>query len=187
MGEETTCCSELKAHVTQHCPLHPDLADCPDAIIILSKSGEYRFPIRDGGSSFIKASFCPWCGTRLYPATNPLSSARWRAGADVLAQIGVVLFHANLAVEVEIPADLAKLAVAAWDEEEAPDGIADNETAAEAAERHRAGALSLIGVGLSERGRASASGFAISLDPWLIGQALDAADDAGLIVGPPQG
>jgi hypothetical protein len=26
---------------------------------------EYGIPIHDGGSSFIRINYCPWCGTRL--------------------------------------------------------------------------------------------------------------------------
>ena len=29
------------------------------------KGGIFGIPIHDGGSSFIKINYCPWCGTKL--------------------------------------------------------------------------------------------------------------------------
>ena len=38
----------------------------PDAIIRVSgKTNDYGIPIHDGGSSFIKIDYCPWCGKAL--------------------------------------------------------------------------------------------------------------------------
>ena len=36
-----------------------------DQIIDRFNSKEFGIPIHDGGSSHIKISFCPWCGTEL--------------------------------------------------------------------------------------------------------------------------
>ena len=184
--ENESCCSAIAAQIGQVCPLHPDLADCPDAIVVQSDNGQYRFPIRDGGSSYIAATFCPWCGTRLVPATNPKNKRQWAAQADVLARIGEVVFHQNVSVEIELPQDLASLAIQAWDADDAGDGIADFETAAETTERHRAGSAALIGLSVSEEAKPTDTGVWVMLDPMLIGDAISAADDAGLIVGPPR-
>jgi hypothetical protein len=38
----------------------------PDAIIRFNKrEKDYGIPIHDGGMSYIKIAFCPWCGTLL--------------------------------------------------------------------------------------------------------------------------
>ena len=38
----------------------------PDAIIRFNKNTkDYGIPIHDGGNSFIKIEYCPWCGTNL--------------------------------------------------------------------------------------------------------------------------
>jgi hypothetical protein len=43
--------------------------------------------------------------------------------------------------------------------------------------------LALIGAALDERGRQEGDNVVVSLDAWFIGDALNAADDAGLISG----
>jgi hypothetical protein len=48
------------------CPDHPDVFDCPDALISFSRGNDsYGLIVHDGGSSSIAISFCPWCGTEL--------------------------------------------------------------------------------------------------------------------------
>lgn len=48
------------------CEIHPDEFDCPDNLIFRSKnSGEFGLIIHDGGSSFLKIDFCPFCGMKL--------------------------------------------------------------------------------------------------------------------------
>lgn len=59
------CCDVMRGQVELECPDHTDPVDCPDAVVVRSMKGDFRFPIRDGGSSFIGANFCPWCGRRL--------------------------------------------------------------------------------------------------------------------------
>jgi hypothetical protein len=58
-------CVHIADQVTQHCEQHPDPRDCPDALVISVRSGEYGLPIRDGGSSASVIAYCPWCGTAL--------------------------------------------------------------------------------------------------------------------------
>lgn len=173
------CCEVMAAQLSLECPDHPNLADCPDALVIRSPSGEFRFPVRDGGTSFIPTSFCPWCGTHLMPSEKVQTRAQWRADATVLAQIGAVLFKEGLSVEVKLPLDLAETAIAAWERDDS--GADGNETSAEAVDRSRAGALALMGLAISERGTPIGGAISISLDPWLIGTALNTADEMGLI------
>ncbi len=173
------CCQAMAGQLALRCSDHPDLADCPDALVIRSLSGEFRFPIRDGGTSFIPASFCPWCGSRLLPRADAPDRARWNADTAVLAQIGALLFEEDLSLEIVLPRDLAQTAMAAWERDDS--GAVGTETQAETVERHRAGALALIGLAITERGTSNEGTISISLDPWLIGTALDAADEMGLI------
>ncbi|MFN7913447.1 MAG: DUF6980 family protein [Bacteroidota bacterium] len=43
----------------------------PDAIIrYTKKTKEYGIPIHDGGYSFIKIKFCPWCGKPIGETTK---------------------------------------------------------------------------------------------------------------------
>jgi hypothetical protein len=52
--------------VNQRCDVHTDVFDCPDNLIhYSSESGVYGLIIHDGGSSFSKINFCPWCGADL--------------------------------------------------------------------------------------------------------------------------
>lgn len=58
------CCKSLTQHLNQSCSKHGD--DCVDKTILHYKdSKEFGMPIRDGGSSFYKISFCPFCGSNL--------------------------------------------------------------------------------------------------------------------------
>jgi hypothetical protein len=56
----------MKEHIESKCEQHEDRFDCPDAIIHFSKTHKtYGIIIHDGGSSYIKIDFCPWCGKKL--------------------------------------------------------------------------------------------------------------------------
>ena len=63
---DSYCCEYLKYHIEFKCDIHKDDFECPDKIIIKSeKNKEYGIPIHDGGSSYIKIKFCPFCGEKL--------------------------------------------------------------------------------------------------------------------------
>ncbi len=65
--ESIHCCQQMKAQVDLVCELHQNPFDCPDSLIYYSKpSGEYGLIIHDGGSSFLKIDFCPFCGKSLF-------------------------------------------------------------------------------------------------------------------------
>jgi hypothetical protein len=55
----------MRDQVEYECEQHPDLADCPDALVLRSGDGWYGLRVHDGGTSAIEISFCPWCGSRL--------------------------------------------------------------------------------------------------------------------------
>lgn len=48
-----------------YCPTHADAYSCPDALIVFGEQHGYGIRIHDGGDSFLKIDFCPWCGQRL--------------------------------------------------------------------------------------------------------------------------
>jgi hypothetical protein len=59
------CCEDMKRNVEYK---NETLGkyDCPDNLITyVSKMDEYGIVIHDGGSSYIKIEFCPWCGAKL--------------------------------------------------------------------------------------------------------------------------
>jgi hypothetical protein len=59
-------CVHIAYRVTETCSQHPDPFDCPDAVIVGPRAfGRYGIPMRDGGSSIIVISHCPWCGIEL--------------------------------------------------------------------------------------------------------------------------
>jgi len=56
----------MRSNVENTCKEHPDRNDCPDCLITyIPKWDVYGIIIHDGGSSFIKIKFCPWCGFKL--------------------------------------------------------------------------------------------------------------------------
>lgn len=57
-------CVHIAYRVSQSCPDHPNRFDCPD-IVIVKHGDSYAIPIRDGGSSAIVITHCPWCGIAL--------------------------------------------------------------------------------------------------------------------------
>lgn len=61
------CCETLEHQVTERCDRHPDPVDCPDRILVWMSvgSGQWGFPVRDGGGSYVEARHCPWCGAEL--------------------------------------------------------------------------------------------------------------------------
>ncbi|WP_439589334.1 DUF6980 family protein [Hydrogenophaga sp.] len=60
------CCQKMTDQVEFTCEQHPDVFDCPDALVFFSaKFDEYGLIIHDGGPSFVPIAFCPWCGSAL--------------------------------------------------------------------------------------------------------------------------
>lgn len=96
--------------------------------------------------------------------------------AATLAEVGAALRAADLPpVEVRLPADLARRAVAAWERDDTvplvdPEPIADRHT------RHLAGTLALIGLAIKDRGTTDGDDVVVALPIELAGVAMDAAD-----------
>ncbi|MBP3540130.1 MAG: hypothetical protein J6J62_09830 [Oscillospiraceae bacterium] len=60
------CCEAMEYHSRLHCEEHSSVFDCPDCLVFYDKSrDDYGLIIHDGGQSFIKISYCPWCGKKL--------------------------------------------------------------------------------------------------------------------------
>lgn len=108
--------------------------------------------------------------------------AQWRKDERVLADIGAVLFDQETAVEVRLPRELADTAVEAWKRDDEDENLElSDESCEDYIVRHRAGALGLIGAAVEDRGHAEGDDIVVELDAWFIGDALNAADDRGLI------
>ena len=58
----------MAGQLAHRCDQHPDVHECPDVIVYQSDSGDFRIPIRDGGTSFLTITYCPWCGSPLQTA-----------------------------------------------------------------------------------------------------------------------
>lgn len=108
---------------------------------------------------------------------------QWRKDEQLLAEIGSALAPQVNRVEVRVPRPLADAAEAAWQRN---DQTSNGESETEEARRSRrcAASLALIGLSIAERGRVEGDTVVVELDAWFIGDALNAADDHGLI-GPP--
>ena len=56
----------MEYYLNMKCKQHKSPCDCPDNVITYNeKTGKYGLIIHDGGSSYYKIAFCPWCGQRL--------------------------------------------------------------------------------------------------------------------------
>jgi len=60
------CCDMLEENVELNCNEHDSPFDCPDTLIYFNeKTKDYGIIIHDGGPSYIKIDYCPWCGSKL--------------------------------------------------------------------------------------------------------------------------
>lgn len=60
------CCEIMKGEIERRCSQHPDIFACPDNLIVhYEDRNTYGIIIHDGGPSFIRIKFCPWCGREL--------------------------------------------------------------------------------------------------------------------------
>jgi hypothetical protein len=57
-------CIHIAYYSTMKCSEHQDAKECPD-VTIVKVDNEYGMPVRDGGKSYIKIEYCPWCGIKL--------------------------------------------------------------------------------------------------------------------------
>ena len=105
---------------------------------------------------------------------------QWLVDGGVLAQIGAEFAKQATGVEVRLPRALADLAVASWQRDDELEDL-DAESTDQRAIRYRAAALSLIGATLEVAGQPDGDEVVVRLDAWFVGDALNAADDAGLL------
>jgi hypothetical protein len=61
----------MEAHLQWECDQHTDPDDCPDCIVRFYSNGQYGIPIHDGGGSYIRIAYCPWCGASLKAFSLP--------------------------------------------------------------------------------------------------------------------
>jgi hypothetical protein len=98
--------------------------------------------------------------------------------AETLGKIGALLVRAEMPkIEVRLPRTLAEAAVAAWEREDDDGADSGEESCEQRVVRHRAAALALIGLSVTERGKWDEDGVTVALDPVFIATAVDASDD----------
>lgn len=74
----TYCCNRMREDLEQVCDMHPDPAYCPDSLVSYrSDRKQYGLYVHDGGESYVRIKYCPWCGTKL--ATVAASAAEEKA------------------------------------------------------------------------------------------------------------
>ena len=107
---------------------------------------------------------------------NNQQQALYRNDALALAALGAHLGNTKLPdVGVRLPKALADVAVAAWGRDHEEES--DPEDSKQHIQRRRAGSLALIGLSIVNDGRPDGDVVVVGLQPGLIGDALDAADD----------
>jgi hypothetical protein len=111
----------------------------------------------------------------------------WEEDAKLLAAIGRSIFGQRTRVTVRLPRDLADRALAAWRREEGDGRPLPPGTREQRAVRHKAAAVGLIGLSIENGFQPDGDEVVVELDAWQIGDAYNAADDAGLLrdVGTP--
>ncbi|HEY1485766.1 MAG TPA: hypothetical protein VGF84_06665 [Micromonosporaceae bacterium] len=57
------CCVAMRQQFADECDICFDAAGCPHQLIYFNaKSGDLGLPVRDGGSTYVAITHCPWCG-----------------------------------------------------------------------------------------------------------------------------
>jgi hypothetical protein len=104
----------------------------------------------------------------------------WKADAALLARIGRIIFDQQTELEVRLPRALADQLVAVW-ERTGSEGELPPESPEQKRIRNDASSAALIGEAILEGGRADGHDVVFKVDAWFVGNALSAADDAGLL------
>ena len=105
----------------------------------------------------------------------------WAADAALLSEIGRALGQQPVEITVRLPKALADRALASWQRDVVDVPLPDAETPAQRTTRHRAGTTGLIGLSVEQNGIAEGDEVSVRLDAWFIGNALEAADDDGVL------
>jgi hypothetical protein len=85
---EPLCCDRMAAQFTSACDTCLDQRDCANHVVLYFPTrqdlatGEFGLPIRDGGSSYLPISHCPWCGSRVPLASGGASGEAEAGRAD---------------------------------------------------------------------------------------------------------
>jgi hypothetical protein len=80
----------MKKKVEYKCDVHADVFECPDNIIYYNQTlDEYGLIIHNGGSSYMRILFCPFCGTKLPKSKRELYFS-------MLKKLGLNPFDDNL-------------------------------------------------------------------------------------------
>jgi hypothetical protein len=63
MGD--ACCKRMAFDLNRKCDRHANRFECPDVLIYRADHGGHGLFVHDGGRSFVRIAFCPWCGSKL--------------------------------------------------------------------------------------------------------------------------
>ena len=77
----------MEHNLAHRCDMHNDPFKCPDRVVVGPddlNAGGYGIPIHDGGSSYIRFDYCPWCGTNL--KTSPLGQVDKATSSPMVKQ-----------------------------------------------------------------------------------------------------
>ena len=100
-----------------------------------------------------------------------------RRHAEVFGELGALFAQMKFPrIEVRIPRPIAEFAVHAWERDFESAGESQ-ESFEERVHRRRAGNLALIGLAITERGHWDKEGVAVTLEPVLIGAAVEAVEE----------
>jgi hypothetical protein len=127
--------------------------------------------------------FSPICRAQDGRMPESAELEQWRRDALVLQEVGRLLADQDLTIQVRLPRTIADAVVEAWqrDDKGGVDVDVESETTEEADTRRQAAILALIGASVEEAGFAVDDEVVFMLDAWFIGDALTAADRAGVL------
>lgn len=113
------CCTAMQGELARTCAQHEDRRDCADNVITVAPDGGYGILIHDGGHSYYRINFCPWCGKKLSRADADVvqdavaGSMEPMTRAQLVTATGLSDEDVRVAVEVlvavgEVEVDAAK-------------------------------------------------------------------------------
>lgn len=70
LNPDKYCCLDMAYHLIEDKKTKRKTKINYDSIMLTTKRKEFGIPIHDGGTSFIKINYCPWCGHKLYKSTT---------------------------------------------------------------------------------------------------------------------
>lgn len=105
---------------------------------------------------------------------------QWKEDASLLPAIGQLFASQPTELELRLPRNVADEVVAIW-QRDGSEGQVGRESLDQKKVRGQAASVSLIGLSIESTGRAEGDEVVFKVDAWFVGDALAAADEAGLL------